>query len=49
MKIEIKNIKHSPSLSEETNAFTADIYVNGVKAGSAMNRGHGGCTDYDHA
>jgi hypothetical protein len=49
MKIELKNIKHSPSLSEETEAFTANIYVDDVLAGFASNRGHGGPTDYDHA
>ena len=45
MKIELKNVKFSEHLSEETNAFTADIYVNGVKAGYAKNSGQGGCTD----
>jgi hypothetical protein len=45
MKIELKNVKFSEHLSEETNAFTADIYINGVKAGYAKNSGHGGCTD----
>lgn len=48
MKIELKNIKHSPSLSEETEAFTANLYIDGVLAGSASNRGHGGPTDYGH-
>ena len=47
MKIEIKNIKISDHLSEETNAFTADIYVDGVKTGYARNDGRGGCTDYN--
>ena len=28
-------------MSEETNAFTADVYVDGKKAGYAKNRGHG--------
>lgn len=44
MKIEIKNLKHSPSLSEETNAYTADILIEGIKAGAAKNNGHGGET-----
>ncbi len=48
MNIELKNIKHSPSLSEETEAFTANIYIDGVLAGYASNRGHGGPTDYSH-
>lgn len=46
MKIELKNIRHSPSLSEETEAFTANLYINNVHAGFAKNNGHGGNTDY---
>lgn len=46
MKIELKNIKHSPSLSEETEAFTANLYINDKHAGFAKNSGHGGSTDY---
>lgn len=48
MNIELKNIKHFPSLSEETEAFTANIYINGIHAGYAKNTGHGGSTDYHH-
>ncbi len=44
MKIELKKIEFYDRLSEETNAFTADIYVNGVKAGYAKNDGQGGNT-----
>ncbi|OIO40156.1 hypothetical protein AUJ10_03815 [Candidatus Pacearchaeota archaeon CG1_02_31_27] len=46
MKLELKSIKHSPSLSEETEAFTADLWVNGKKVAYCSNRGQGGCTDY---
>jgi hypothetical protein len=46
MKIELKNIRFSEAMSEETNAFTADLYVNGKKIGYCKNQGHGGCTDY---
>lgn len=46
MKIELKKIKFSESLSEETNAFTADIYVNGKNVGYCKNDGHGGSTFY---
>jgi hypothetical protein len=46
MKIELKNIKFSEALSEETNAFTADLYINGKKVGYCRNDGRGGCTDY---
>lgn len=46
MKLEIKNIRYFPTRSEETNNFTADIYVDGKKIGSADNDGQGGCTNY---
>jgi hypothetical protein len=46
MKIQLKNIQHSEALSEETNAFSANLYINDIKAGTASNRGHGGPTDY---
>jgi hypothetical protein len=46
MNIELKNIKFSEALSEETNAFVADVYVNKVKVAYARNDGHGGCTFY---
>ena len=47
MKIEIRNIKIAPNLSEETIAFTADVYVGGVKTAYAKNDGQGGCTFYN--
>ena len=47
MKIELKSIRFSEAMSEETNAFTADLYVNGKKVGYCKNQGHGGCTDYN--
>jgi hypothetical protein len=46
MKIELKKISFSERMSEETNAFTADLYINGKKVGYCKNEGHGGCTDY---
>lgn len=46
MKIEVRNLKHSPSLSEETYAYTATIYVDGKAAFHASNHGHGGCDMY---
>jgi hypothetical protein len=46
MKIELKNLKHMESLSEETNCFTATVYIDGKRAGEASNRGHGGCNEY---
>lgn len=46
MKIEIRSLKIARSLSEETTAYTADIYVDGVKTFAASNHGHGGCDMY---
>jgi len=45
MKIELKNVKFSESLSDETNAFTADLWVDGKKCGYCRNDGCGGCTN----
>lgn len=46
MKIELKGIKHYPSMSEETNCYEASLYVDGVKIGTVSNRGTGGCDDF---
>jgi hypothetical protein len=46
MKIELKNIHFSQQLSQETNAFSANLYISDVKAGAASNHGYGGATDY---
>lgn len=42
MKIELKNIKHMESLSEETHCFSATLHVDGHKIGEISNHGHGG-------
>jgi hypothetical protein len=42
MKITIANLKHSESLSEETNAYTATVLVDGMRAFDASNHGTGG-------
>lgn len=46
MKIELKKISFSERLSEETNAFAADLHINGKKVGYCKNDGRGGCTFY---
>lgn len=46
MKIELKNIEYSERMSEETNCFAADLYINGKCVGVASNQGHGGPTNY---
>lgn len=45
MVVTLRKIKHSPSLSEETNAFTAEMYWDGVKVGFTSNHGTGGPND----
>lgn len=47
MKIELKNLKIAASLSEETTAYTATIYIDGVAAFHASNHGHGAPDSYD--
>lgn len=44
MNIELRRIAHSARLSQETEAFAADIYIDGKKVGDAENDGHGGAT-----
>lgn len=48
LKVELKKIKLLKSLSEETPAYTADLYVDGELIAHLSNHGHGGC-DYCHA
>jgi hypothetical protein len=46
MKIELKKISFSERMSEETNCFVADLYINGKRVGECKNDGRGGCTNY---
>ena len=46
MKIEIKNLKVAEFLSEETLAYSATIYVDGIRAFDASNQGQGGPDRY---
>lgn len=45
--IQLKAIKYSSSMSEETLAFTAKLYFNGKALGTVENRGYGGSHEYD--
>jgi len=45
MNIELKNVKFYERMSEETNCFVADLYINGVKMAYVKNDGHGGSTN----
>ena len=46
MKLELKNVKFYESMSEETNCFQADLFINSKKIAYVKNTGQGGCTDY---
>lgn len=43
MKIELRKVSHSKSLSEETPAYTAQVWVDGSHLCDVSNHGHGGC------
>ena len=45
--ITLKSVKYLKSLSEETPAYTAKIYVNGKFFSDVSNDGHGGSDMYD--
>lgn len=47
MKIELKKLKHYVGMSEETNAFSADLYVDGKMVATCKNDGGGGPIDFD--
>jgi hypothetical protein len=44
VKIELRRLSVNMRLSKETYNFVADLYINGKKAGTAENDGHGGMT-----
>jgi hypothetical protein len=45
MKLELKSIKYTEWMSEETLCFTANLWVDGKVFAEVSNQGHGGCTD----
>ncbi len=46
MKIELRRISHNSRLSQETEAFAADLYIDGKKRGTVENDGHGGSHNF---
>jgi len=44
--IELKNIKHTAWMSEETHCYQASLYVDGEHWGTVSNEGHGGCDNF---
>jgi len=47
MKVELRNVKHAAFASEETSSFEATVYIDGKKAGTVHNDGHGGPDMHD--
>jgi hypothetical protein len=45
VKVELKRLQVYERMSQETTAFNADIWIDGKKAGTAENNGHGGNTN----
>lgn len=46
MKIELRSLKVSKALSQETTAYTAVVCIDGKKAFHASNHGHGACDTF---
>ncbi len=46
MEITVKNVKIHDDMSDETMCFSAAIFADGKKVGTAQNAGHGGCNQY---
>jgi len=46
MHIELRKLSISRALSEETTAYSAEIWIDGIKAFAASNHGHGGSDLY---
>lgn len=46
MKIELKSIKHAAFASEETECYSASLWIDGKKIGTVSNEGRGGCDTF---
>ena len=49
LRLTVKNYKHCEWMSEETDCYTASLYLDGKRIGTAENSGHGGCDMYNFA
>jgi hypothetical protein len=47
MEVTLKNVKLNVALSDETDCFSATIYIDGKRAATCGNRGNGGPNFYD--
>ncbi len=45
-QIELKNLKYAAFASQETSCFEATVNLDGKRAGTVRNDGHGGCNMY---
>lgn len=45
INLELRGISHNESLSEETNAYSATLYLDGKKVARVSNHGQGGCDE----
>jgi hypothetical protein len=46
MNIELRKVKHASFASRETDCFSAEVWINGERAGEVRNDGNGGCNVY---
>jgi hypothetical protein len=46
MNVELKKVKYHESMSDETNCFEAEIWVDGKKLADVQNHGQGGENEY---
>lgn len=44
--ISLENFEFYERMSEETNAFSADLVLDGINVGNCSNEGRGGCANY---
>lgn len=44
--IELRGIQHNERMSEETNCYSAKVFVDGKHVFDVSNHGHGGCDDF---
>jgi hypothetical protein len=47
MNIELRKVRFNEKMSDETNCFSAEIWVDGKHLADVSNRGCGGSNDYD--
>ena len=45
-RVSIENFKFYEEMSEETNAFSGDLILDGINVGRCTNDGKGGCASY---